>query len=58
MENNQTTENLKAHFLRLYQMATCDDDFSTLELKMLYECAEERGILTAKLQLKKTSWVL
>jgi DnaJ-domain-containing protein 1 len=44
MENNHMTENLKAHFLRLYQMAICDDDFSTLELKMLYQCAEERGI--------------
>ncbi|WBV59213.1 hypothetical protein PFY12_09075 [Chryseobacterium camelliae] len=44
MESNQITENLKAHFLRLYQMAVCDEDFSTLELKMLYKCAEERGI--------------
>lgn len=44
MEHIQITENLKAHFLRLYQMAICDDDFSTLELKMLYKCAEERGI--------------
>lgn len=44
MENNQITENLKAHFLRLYQMAICDDDFSALELKILYKCAEERGI--------------
>ncbi|WP_426476476.1 hypothetical protein ACP3T3_14135 [Chryseobacterium sp. CBSDS_008] len=44
MENNQITETLKAHFLRLYQMAICDDDFSALELKMLYRCAEERGI--------------
>lgn len=44
MENNQITENLKAHFLRLYQMAVCDDDFSAPELKMFYRCAEERGI--------------
>ncbi|WP_370896736.1 hypothetical protein [Chryseobacterium gossypii] len=44
MENIQITENLKAHFLRLYQMAICDDDFSALELKMLYKCAEEKGI--------------
>ncbi|RTZ50237.1 hypothetical protein EJ377_10090 [Chryseobacterium arthrosphaerae] len=49
MENNQITENLKAHFLRLYQMAICDDDFSALELKMLYKCAEERGISAKKL---------
>jgi hypothetical protein len=49
MEKTQITENLKAHFLRLYQMAICDDDFSTLELKMLYECAEERGISSKNL---------
>ena len=49
MENNHITENLKAHFLRLYQMAICDDDFSALELKMLYKCAEERGILSKNL---------
>ncbi|SEM73958.1 hypothetical protein SAMN05421856_10665 [Chryseobacterium taichungense] len=49
MENNQITENLKAHFLRLYQMAICDDDFSALELKMLYRCAEERGISSKNL---------
>lgn len=44
METTQIPENLKAHFLRLYQMAICDDDFSALELKMLYKSAEERGI--------------
>lgn len=49
MENNQITENLKAHFLRLYQMAICDDDFSALELKMLYKCAEDRGISSKNL---------
>jgi uncharacterized tellurite resistance protein B-like protein len=49
MDNNQITENLKAHFLRLYQMAICDDDFSALELKMLYRCAEERGISSKNL---------
>lgn len=49
MENYQITENLKAHFLRLYQMAICDDDFSALELKMLYKCAEERGISSKNL---------
>ncbi|WP_027383390.1 hypothetical protein [Epilithonimonas caeni] len=49
MEKNQITEKLKAHFLRLYQMAICDDDFSALELKMLYKCAEERGISSKNL---------
>lgn len=44
MEIIQIPENLKAHFLRLYQMAICDDNFSKLELKMLYKFAEERGV--------------
>jgi hypothetical protein len=44
METIQISEKLKAHFLRLYQMAICDDDFSTQELKMLYKSAEERGV--------------
>ncbi|WP_027378719.1 hypothetical protein [Chryseobacterium daeguense] len=44
METTIIPENLKAHFLRLYQMAICDEDFSPLELKMLYKTAEERGI--------------
>jgi DnaJ-domain-containing protein 1 len=47
MQNVEIPEKLKAHFLRLYQMAICDDDFSAIELKMLYSFAEERGI-TAK----------
>ena len=43
-EITTTTESLKAHFLRLYQMAICDDNFSPLELKSLYKSAEDRGI--------------
>lgn len=43
------TENIKAHFLRLYQMAICDDNFSSLELKALYKSAEERGISSKNL---------
>ncbi|RKS96660.1 tellurite resistance TerB family protein [Chryseobacterium defluvii] len=49
MESIQITETLKAHFLRLYQMAICDDDFSALELKMMYNCAKERGISSKNL---------
>ncbi|MCY0976186.1 hypothetical protein PGH12_12100 [Chryseobacterium wangxinyae] len=49
METTPISENLKAHFLRLYQMAICDDDFSPLELKMLYKSAEERGISSKNL---------
>lgn len=37
---------LKSHFLRLYRMAICDDVFSELELKMLYEFAKTRNIPT------------
>ena len=35
---------LKSHFLRLYQIALSDGDFSTLEMKMLYDFARSRGI--------------
>ncbi|BEV05267.1 hypothetical protein [Chryseobacterium gambrini] len=49
METILIPENLKAHFLRLYQMAICDDDFSPLELKMLYKMAEEKGISSKNL---------
>jgi len=38
------TADLQGHFLRLYQMAITDGDFSTLEWKMLYDFAESRGI--------------
>ncbi|MCT8340603.1 hypothetical protein MG296_11100 [Flavobacteriaceae bacterium TK19130] len=38
-----TTE-LKSHFLRLYQMAFSDDNFDTLEMQMLYNFAEQRGL--------------
>ncbi|MGB6035007.1 MAG: hypothetical protein WBG42_01980 [Cryomorphaceae bacterium] len=45
MEPKQTlTADLRGHFLRLYQMAITDGDFSTSEWKMLYEFAEIRGI--------------
>ncbi|MFV0506890.1 MAG: hypothetical protein ACK5L5_09320 [Bacteroidales bacterium] len=40
----QITTELKAHFLRLYQMAVSDENFSPLEMKMLYQLAEDRGI--------------
>ncbi|MFN0254444.1 hypothetical protein [Pedobacter ureilyticus] len=49
METIQISENLKAHFLRLYQLAICDDNFSSLELKMLYKFAEERGVTSKSL---------
>lgn len=44
MKPNTISENLKSHFLNLYHMALSDNDFSPLELKMLYNFAQERGI--------------
>jgi len=38
------TIELKSHFIRLYQMALSDENFDTLELQMLYNLADERGI--------------
>ncbi|MCL6296273.1 hypothetical protein [Jejuia spongiicola] len=35
---------LKSHFLRLYQIALSDDNFSHLEMQLLYKFAEERAI--------------
>lgn len=40
----EITNELKSHFLRLYQIAITDDNFSPLELKMLYKFAEERNV--------------
>jgi uncharacterized tellurite resistance protein B-like protein len=44
MKEIKISAELKAQFLRLYQMAMTDGDFSPLEWKMLYEYAEERDI--------------
>ncbi len=41
---SEITLELKSHFLRLYQMAFVDDDFSKEELQMLYSFAKERGV--------------
>lgn len=35
---------IRSHFLRLYQIAVTDGDFSPLEWKKLYHFAEERNI--------------
>ena len=44
MQNPEITENLKSHFLRLFRIALCDENFSELEMKMLYEFASKRNI--------------
>ncbi len=49
MSEIKITAELQAQFLRLYQMAMTDDDFSPLEWKMLYEFAEERNISSDEL---------
>jgi len=40
---------LKSHFLRLYQIALTDENFSHLEMKLLYKFAEERDISKSEL---------
>lgn len=44
MERIHISAELKSHFLRLYQMAFADDNFDILELQMLYQFADDRGI--------------
>lgn len=44
MEELIITAELKSHFLRLYQIALSDDNFSHLEMQLLYKFAEERAI--------------
>lgn len=41
---------LKSHFLRLYQMALSDDNFSHLEMQLLYKFAQERGVSQLELE--------
>ena len=42
--NTTISTELKSHFLRLYQMALTDDKFDVMELKTLYQFAEERNV--------------
>ena len=44
MENHTISEEIKSHFLRLYQIALADDEFSPLEMRLLYQFASERNI--------------
>ncbi len=43
------TNELKGHFLRLYQIAFADDNFDKLELEMLYKFASDRGLTKEQL---------
>lgn len=49
MEYTNLTLELKSHFIRLYQMALADGNFDVLELQMLYQFANERGIPNSEL---------
>ncbi|WP_109853320.1 hypothetical protein [Aquimarina sp. AU58] len=49
MEETTITAELKSHFLRLYQIALSDDNFSHLEMQLLYKFAQERAISKAEL---------
>lgn len=44
MEKTTISLQLKSHFLRLYQIALSDENFNHLEMQLLYNFAEERGI--------------
>ena len=43
------TNELKGHFLRLYQIAFADDNFDKLELEMLYKFSNDRGLTKVQL---------
>lgn len=49
MEGLIISTELKSHFLRLYQIALSDDNFSHLEMQLLYKFAEERAISRVEL---------
>ena len=53
MEKIVITTELKSHFLRLYQIALSDEDFSPLEMQLLYKFAEDRDV--SKIELDRIS---
>lgn len=50
MEKPMISIELKSHFLRLYQIALSDDNFSHLEMQLLYKFAEERDVSKTELE--------
>ncbi|MDC6364000.1 MULTISPECIES: hypothetical protein [Flavobacteriaceae] len=44
MQKITITAELKSHFLRLYQIALSDENFSPVEMQLLYRFAQERDI--------------
>lgn len=49
MNKTDIPAKLKSHFLRLYQIALSDENFSPLEMQLLYKFAEERNISHSEL---------
>lgn len=56
MENKTIPMEVKSHFLRLYQIALTDDNFSHLEMQLLYKFAKERGISQIELEAILTGY--
>jgi len=50
MEKSTIPMELKSHFLRLYQIALSDENFSHLEMQLLYKFAEEREVSKTELE--------
>lgn len=49
MEKTEITAQLKSHFLRLYQIALSDENFSHIEMQLLYKFAEDRNVSSEEL---------
>ena len=49
MEKTEIPAQLKSHFLRLYQIALSDENFSDIEMQLLYKFAEERNVSSEEL---------
>ena len=56
MEEVTITAELKSHFLRLYQIALSDDNFSHLEMQLLYKFAQDRAISKVELDTILTNY--
>ncbi len=50
MEKSTITMELRSHFLRLYQIALSDENFSHLEMQLLYKFADERDVSKTELE--------
>jgi len=55
MKESTISGELKSHFLRLYQIALSDENFSPVEMQLLYNFANERDISKEQLDEILTS---